>query len=169
MVVPQIMAAVLIAAERGLRLPLVYNTGGYDSAETLSLLEGLIDIYMPDAKYSDPAAAKSLSDAHDYPQINQSALQEMHSQVGDLNIENGIATKGLLVRHLVLPENLAGSFKTIDFLAEQISPNTAVNVMDQYRPCYKADLNPQINRRPTQREIKTVEKYAVKKGLRIIS
>ena len=168
-VIATIAAALESARKKGLTLPTVYNTGGYDSVETLRLLAGLIDIYMPDAKYADPAVAKKLSNAPDYPEINRLALKEMHSQVGDLKIENGIAAKGLLIRHLVLPENLAGSFETIDFLADQISPDTAVNVMDQYRPCYKADQNPQINRRPTPQEIRAVEKYTAEKGLRLIT
>ena len=137
--------------------------------EILKLLDGLIDIYMPDMKYADSDVAKELSKAPDYPQINFAAVKEMHRQVGDLKTKNGIATRGLLIRHLVLPENLAGSFEVIDFLAEQISPKTTINVMDQYRPCYKASSHAQINRRPTREEFKTARQYAIQKGLTVLS
>ncbi|HUT29223.1 MAG TPA: radical SAM protein [Sedimentisphaerales bacterium] len=167
-VIAPISAAIESARGKGLRAPTVYNTGGYDSVETLRLLEGLIDIYMPDMKYSDSAAAKELSAAADYPEINQAAVKEMHRQVGDLQLEKGLATRGLLIRHLVLPNNLAGSFAVMDFLAEQISVNTMVNVMDQYRPCYKAFEHSKINRRPTHEEFETAQQYAVQKGLKVI-
>ncbi len=177
-VIPAIMAAIELARKKGLTLPTVYNTGGYDSVETLKLLAGFMDIYMPDMKYSDSAVAEELSTAADYPQINRASVKEMHRQVGDLKIEKGLApplreaglaTRGLLVRHLVLPNQLAGSFEIIDFLAEQISPTTAINVMDQYRPCYKASSHTQLNRRPTPEEIESVRKYAIEKGLNVIS
>jgi putative pyruvate formate lyase activating enzyme len=168
-VIPAIAAALELARKSGLTLPTVYNTGGYDSVETLKMLDGFMDIYMPDMKYSDSAVAQELSGAADYPQVNREAVKEMHRQVGDLKIEKGLAARGLLVRHLVLPENLAGSFEIIDFLAEQISPKTAINVMDQYRPCYQAYLHPRINRRPTLEEIESVRQYAIEKKLRVIS
>jgi putative pyruvate formate lyase activating enzyme len=167
-VIAPIAAAIESARSNGLQVPTVYNTGGYDSVETLKLLEGLIDIYMPDMKYSDSAAAKELSAAANYPEVDQAAIKEMHRQVGDLQLEKGLATRGLLIRHLVLPNNLAGSFEIIDFLAEKISVNTMVNVMDQYRPCYKAFEHTKINRRPTNKEFETAQQYAVKKGLRVI-
>ena len=168
-VIAPIAAAIELTRAGGLKLPTVYNTGGYDSVETLKLLDGFIDIYMPDMKYADPKVAQQLSSASDYPQINREAVREMHRQVGDLQIKRGLATRGLLIRHLVLPEGLAGSFEIIDFLAKEVSPNTAINVMDQYRPCYKAHLHPEINRRPTFEEIDSVRQYATEKGLRIIS
>ena len=167
-VAPSIVAALKLARKEGLTLPTVYNTGGYDSVETLMLLEGFVDIYMPDMKYADPKVAEELSAAPDYPQINREAVIEMHRQVGDLKTEKGVATRGLLVRHLVLPENLAGSFEIIDFLAGQISPKTTINVMDQYRPCYKASSHPKINRRPTTEEIQSVRRYAIQKGLNVL-
>jgi len=167
-VIPAIAAAIELARENGLMLPTVYNTGGYDSVETLRLLEGLVDIYMPDMKYSDPKVAEELSAAPDYPQINREAVKEMHRQVGDLKTEKGLATRGLLVRHLVLPENMAGSFEIIDFLAEKISRKTTINVMDQYRPCYKASSHPAINRRPTLEEFSSVGQYATQKGLNVL-
>ena len=168
-VIPAIVAGIELAWENGLTLPMVYNTGGYDSVETLRLLDGFIDIYMPDMKYSDPKVAEELSAAPDYPQVNREAVEEMHQQVGDLRTEDGIATRGLLVRHLVLPENLAGSFEIIDFLAEQISHETAINVMDQYRPCYEASSHPPISRRPTVEEIQSVRRYAIQKGLNVLT
>jgi len=119
-------------------------------------------------KYSDSKAAQQLSGAADYPKVNQIAVKQMHRQVGDLHIEKGLAVRGLLVRHLVLPKQLAGSFQIIDFLAEQISPETAINVMDQFRPCYKASSHTQLNRRPTPQEIESVRQYAIEKGLNIL-
>jgi len=167
-VIGAIVAAMELARKSGLTLPTVYNSGGYDLVETLRLLEGYIDIYMPDMKYSDSEVAKELSAAPDYPEVNFAAVKEMHRQVGDLQVENGLATRGLLIRHLVLPNGLAGSIKIIDFLAGQISPKTVINVMDQYRPCYKAHLHPQINRRPTLQEIDSVREYATCKGLNVL-
>jgi len=163
-----IAAAIESARKDGLSLPIVYNTGGYDSVETLKLLEGLVDIYMPDMKYAGEEVADQLSAAPDYPQINRAAVLEMHRQTGDLRVKDGLATRGLLIRHLVLPNNLAGSFEIIDFLAEKISSSTTINIMDQYRPCYKAPAHRQINRRPTQKEINSAQQYAVKKGLNVL-
>lgn len=168
-VTPAIAAGLEVARKKGLNLPTVYNSGGYDSVGTLKLLDGYMDIYMPDMKFSDSAAAKEFANAADYPEINFAIVKEMHRQVGDLQVESGLATRGLLVRHLVLPNKLAGSFRVIDFLAEQISPNTAINVMDQYRPCFKADENPKINRRPAPEEVEEVCQYALKKGLNVIT
>jgi len=167
-VVPAIVAALKLAREEGLTVPTVYNTGGYDSVETLKLLEGFMDIYMPDMKYADAKVAEELSAAPDYPQVNREAVKEMHRQVGELKTDKGVATRGLLIRHLVLPENIAGSFEIIDFLAEQISPKTTINIMDQYRPCYQANHHPAINRRPTSEEILSVRRYAIQKGLSVL-
>ena len=167
-VAAQIAQAIDIAKNDGLNLPIVYNTGGYDSVETLQALDGLIDIYMPDMKYSEPKISAELSDAADYPQVNQAAVKEMYRQVGDLNVERSLATKGLLVRHLVLPYEMAGSFKIIDFLAEEISTNTTINIMGQYRPCHLADKCPPINRYPTEKEIAQIVRYAKKKGLNVL-
>ncbi len=163
-----ITAAIELARDAGLKLPTVYNTGGYDSLETLKQLEGFVDIYMPDMKYSDSSVSEELSTAPDYPEVNFAAVKEMHRQVGDLQVQDVLATRGLLVRHLVLPENLAGSFKVIDFLVEQISSKTTINVMDQYRPCYKAASHPKINRRPTYKEIESVRQYAIQEGLNVL-
>ena len=163
-----IAEAIQIARSNGLTVPTVYNSGGYDSVETLELLEGFIDIYMPDMKYADAEIAKELSAAPDYPAINRAAVREMHRQVGDLKTKHGIATQGLLVRHLVLPNDLAGGFEVIDFLAEEISPSTTINVMSQYRPCYKAAAHPKLNRRPTPQEIQSARQYAMDKGLNLL-
>ncbi len=146
-VVPQILEGLEIAINLGLRLPLVYNSGGYDSAETLEILDGIVDIYMPDMKYSDEKIAEELSGIKNYPTINQAALREMHRQVGDLQIdEDGVAVRGLLIRHLVLPHGLAGTKEIIKFIAEDISRNSYVNVMAQYHPCHKAFQIPQLVR-----------------------
>jgi putative pyruvate formate lyase activating enzyme len=166
-VVPQILASVLIAAKEGLRLPLVYNTGGYDSMASLKQLDGVIDIYMPDMKYADPTIAKRYSGIPNYPSVNQAAVREMHRQIGDLQLDGrGIATRGLLIRHLVLPENLAGTDLIVHFLAGEISPNTYLNIMDQYRPAYRAHHYPDINRRISVEEYKAAVQMALKAGLR---
>ncbi len=145
--VAQILAAVAIAARNGLHLPLVYNTGGYDSMEALALLNGVVDIYMPDMKYSDPKMAHRYSHVRDYVDVNRTAVKEMHRQVGDLVLdERGIAVRGLLVRHLVMPGNVSGTKEVLRFLAEEVSPNTYLNLMDQYRPCYRAHDDPDIGR-----------------------
>jgi putative pyruvate formate lyase activating enzyme len=166
-VVPQIMVALRMAREAGLTVPVVYNCGGYDSVETLRLLEGTIEIYMPDAKHLDAEAAAKYSKARDYPEVMKAAIKEMHRQVGDLEIIVGLAVHGLLVRHLVMPGMTRDSLRVMDFLADEISPNTYVNVMEQYRPCYQASRHPEISRRPTRDEIVRVREYAVKKGLRL--
>lgn len=163
-----IAAAIELARNAGLTLPTVYNSGGYDSVETLQLLEGLIDIYMPDMKYADADVAEELSAARDYPEHNAAAVREMHRQVGDLKVEHGLATRGLLVRHLILPENLAGSREIIDFLAREIGPHTTINIMDQYRPCHRAHLHPPINRRPTAAELAEPRRYALARGLNVL-
>ncbi len=163
--VPQILEALVIAAEQGLAVPLVYNCGGYESVETLTLLAGVVDIYMPDAKYSDGLVAARLSGASDYPERMKAAIAEMHRQVGDLQIdERGLAQHGLLVRHLVLPNNLAGSEGIMRFLAN-LSTGTYVNVMAQYRPCYRAGEVNEINRRPTLAEYRDAVQAALDAGL----
>ena len=138
-VVPQILAALEIAVQKGLAIPLVFNSGGYDRPSTLRLLEDVFDIYMPDFKFWDPEIADKACQARDYPEIARSALREMHRQVGDLTLdENGIAQKGLLVRHLVLPGGLAGTREIMRFIAQEISTHSYVNIMSQYRPCGRA-------------------------------
>jgi len=151
-VVPYILEALEIAGGMGLSLPLVYNSGGYDSVETLELLDGIVDIYMPDMKYSEGKIAEQLSGIKDYPLVNKAAVKEMHRQVGDLKIdEQGVAQSGLLVRHLVLPNRLAGTQEVVRFLAQEVSTNTYLNIMAQYHPCYKAFDIPSLAR-PLQRQ-----------------
>ncbi|NNG02847.1 MAG: radical SAM protein [Inquilinus sp.] len=165
-VVAQILAAVAIAAGRGLRLPLVYNTGGYDSPEALALLDGVVDIYMPDLKYGDSDMARKYSRVRDYVAVNRAAVAEMHRQVGDLAIgEDGLARRGLLVRHLVLPNRIAGTEEVMRFLAEAVSRNTYINLMDQYRPCYRAEDYPEIDRPVSGEEIAEARAAAARHGL----
>jgi putative pyruvate formate lyase activating enzyme len=165
-VVAQILEALVIAAERGLRLPLVYNSGGYDSPEALALLDGVIDIYMPDIKYGDSDFARKYSKVRDYVEVNDAALKEMHRQVGDLLLDDeGLAVRGLLVRHLVLPSDTAGSDRVLRFLAEEISTDTYLNIMAQSRPCYRAGEKPELDRRPTRQEVARVFELARRYGL----
>jgi putative pyruvate formate lyase activating enzyme len=133
----------------------------------LQLLEGTIDIYMPDAKYLSSDSSKKYSFAHDYPDVMKSALLEMHRQVGDLEIKDGVAIRGLLVRHLVMPDNIACSKDIIDFIVNEVSGNTFVNVMEQYRPTFNAHNFPEINRPVTRQEFNKVYEYAKKQGLRL--
>jgi putative pyruvate formate lyase activating enzyme len=167
-VVAQVIEAVAIAAKKGLRLPIVYNTGGYDSLTALALLDGIVDIYMPDMKYADEATARQHSKIRDYPRHNRAAVREMHRQVGDLTLDRrGIAQRGLLVRHLVLPGGLAGTAEVARFLAGTISPDTYVNLMGQYRPEYKArqeDMDP-LSRSVSATEMAEAYAAARKAGL----
>lgn len=165
-VVPQIISAVLIAAQAGLTLPLVYNTGGYDSLSMLKMLEDIVDIYMPDMKYADPVKAKKYSRIPDYPRVNQEAVLEMHRQVGNLLINpDGIAIRGLLIRHLILPNDLADTEEIIDFIANMVSKETYLNLMDQYHPAYRAHLYPELNRRISKEEYRKAIDHAHKAGL----
>ncbi len=165
-VVAQILAGVSLAAREGLRLPLVYNTGGYDAPEALALLDGVIDIYMPDMKYGDSETARRYSGVRDYWEINRKAVREMHRQVGDLVLDDqGIARRGLLVRHLVLPGNLAGTDAVLRFIAEEISRDTYVNIMSQYRPCHRAGEFPPLDRLPTREEYRRALALAEGYGL----
>ena len=167
---PEILEAVFIAKEKGLNVPLVYNCGGYESMEALEILDGIIDIYMPDMKYSDNSAAKKYSNAPDYSDINKKAVKEMYRQAGDLKIEKGIAMKGLLIRHLILPENLAASREIFEFIARELSPNIYVNIMAQYYPCYVGNgLKPfptEIDRRITAKEYMEAIRLAKGAGLK---
>ena len=165
-VVPYILDALDLAADKGLRLPLVYNTGGYDTIEILKLLDGVVDIYMPDMKYSDEKIAEQLSGIKDYPKLNRAAVKEMHRQVGDLQLdEQGVAQRGLLVRHLVLPNGLAGTKEVVRFLAQEVSTNTYLNIMAQYHPCYKAFDVPQLARPLLGQEFYEAIELAHQQGL----
>ncbi len=170
-VIATILEALPLAIEGGLSIPLVYNTSGYERVETLKLLEGIFDIYLPDAKYWFEEKAEKYSSARDYPDAMRAAIAEMHRQVGDLETTtiNGVkvATNGVLVRHLVLPNGIAGSKEVLDFLCK-ISPNMAVNVMDQYRPCYRAYEYPELGRRVSAKEYIEVMKYAQGLGLNVV-
>ncbi len=164
--VPQILKSLYIARENGLKLPIVYNSGGYEALETLKILDGIIDIYMPDFKYADEKFAEKYSKIRNYPQVAKQSLKEMYKQVGDLIInEDGIALRGLLVRHLVLPNNIAGTEEVVKFIAEEISKNTYINIMDQYRPCWHANEYPELNRRITKNEFEEAINVAIKYGL----
>jgi putative pyruvate formate lyase activating enzyme len=165
--VPVILESLAIAVEKGLKVPLVYNCGGYEAVETLKILDEVVDIYMPDFKYADPEPAGKYSKAKNYPPVAKAAIKEMHRQVGDLVVDNrGIALRGLLVRHLVLPEGLAGTEEVVRFLVEEISPNTYTNIMAQYYPCFQAQEHPPLDRRITQEEHKKAVKAAREAGLR---
>jgi putative pyruvate formate lyase activating enzyme len=165
-VVPYILEALDLAAENGLHLPLVYNTGGYDTTETLELLDGIVDIYMPDMKYSDEKISEELSGIKDYPEINKAAVKEMYRQVGDLRLdERGIAQRGLLVRHLVLPHRLAGTEGIVKFLAQEVSTNTYLNIMSQYHPCYKAFDIQKLDRPLLKQEFHDAITLAHRQGL----
>lgn len=160
-----IVKALSIAVPRGLCVPLVYNSGGYDSAEILKMLEGVYDIYMPDFKYMDPETAERLSGAADYPEAAMAAIREMHRQTGDLILDgNGIAQRGLLVRHLVLPNNIAATDRVINFIAN-LSRDTYINIMDQYRPEYRAGECFDLRRRTTLQEYDDAVEYALRCGL----
>lgn len=165
-VVPQILEALPRAVDLGLRVPLVYNSSGYDRKETIAMLRGVFDIYMPDFKFWDGEWSDRYCRAPDYPQRAAEALREMHRQVGDLRLEDGVAVRGILLRHLVMPGGVAGTERILDFVAREISPDTYVNVMDQYRPCGTAGRDEWINRRLTAAEYREAVEAAKRAGLR---
>jgi putative pyruvate formate lyase activating enzyme len=165
-VVPQLLEALVLAIEAGLRIPLVYNSGGYDSVETLELLDGVFDIYMPDFKFWENRWAERYCQAPDYREVASAAVKQMHRQVGDLIVdEEGIAEQGLLVRHLVMPDRVAGTQEIMDFLVREVSPNTYVNIMDQYRPCGEGPQDTYINRRLSSTEYREAVTAAKRAGL----
>jgi putative pyruvate formate lyase activating enzyme len=166
-VVPQLLEAIALAAEQGLGVPLVYNCGGYESIDTLRLLDGVIDIFMPDLKYTDAEVGQRLSGIPDYPQVAMAALKEMHHQVGDLVCEErGIAQRGMIIRHLVLPNDLAGTRDAARFIARELSPDAYVNIMAQYRPCFRARDYPEIARPLHRAEFADAMRMAREEGLR---
>jgi putative pyruvate formate lyase activating enzyme len=166
---PMILRSLLIASGKGLKLPIVYNCGGYESLHAIEILDGIVDIYMPDFKYADPGMALKYSKAEDYPQAAMTATKEMHRQVGELIMDKrGIAMRGLLVRHLVLPGGIAGTAGVVKFIAEKISKNTYINIMDQYHPCHKAFEKPPLDRRITLEEYGEAVKLATAAGLKRI-
>ncbi len=164
---PQIAEALAVAAARGFSLPVVYNCGGYERIETLRDLEGVVDIYMPDVKFLDPEAAARYCAAPGYPDAVRAAVREMNRQVGPLQVDRrGIATRGLLVRHLVMPGDASGTRRVIDFLADEIGEEVYLNLMDQYRPCGRAAGFPGIDRRTAGEEWREAREYALSRGLR---
>jgi putative pyruvate formate lyase activating enzyme len=166
-VVPQVLEALMLAAQNGLAIPIVYNSSGYDRAETIRLLRGVVDIYMPDFKFWDEKWAERYCNAPDYRVRAVSAIKEMHAQVGDLKIdENGVAQRGLLVRHLVMPHGIAGTDEVMEFISKELSANTYVNVMDQYRPCGTAHDDQYISRRLSSKEYSAALKSAEQAGLK---
>lgn len=169
-VVAQILESICIAVDQGLRLPIVYNTSGYDSMTSLALLDGVVDVYMPDFKVWDPAVAKDLLLAEDYPRHTRVAIKEMYRQVGDLvTDEQGLALRGLLVRHLVMPNHLAGTRAVMRFLAQEVSPHTYVNLMNQYRPAgrvlERSQRYSEISRQITRQESVEATRIAVEEGI----
>ncbi len=169
-VAPQVLEAICQAVRRGLRLPIVYNTSAYDSLRSLELLDGVVDVYMPDLKFTDSGVARRLALAEDYPEHARRAIREMHRQVGDLAFDQqGLALRGLLVRHLVMPAGLAGTREAMRFLAREISPDTYVNVMDQYRPDAQVLAKPkqyaEIGRRASSAEVRQAIATAREEGI----
>lgn len=164
--VPQIVKSIKIAYENGLMLPIVFNCGGYESLETIRILDGVIDIYMPDFKYADNLSAKKYSNAPDYFERASEAIKEMHRQVGDLKTRDGVAFQGLLVRHLVMPNDVANSQEVLKFISSEISKETYINIMDQYRPCFKSHDFKEINRKILLSEYNRVIDFAVELGLK---
>jgi len=164
--VPQILEALLLAIPQGFRLPIVYNTSGYDALETLALLDGIVDIYLPDMRYADEHVAFQLSGVGDYVARNREAVREMARQVGELQLdEDGIAKRGLIIRHLVLPDGLAGTQETFRFIAEEISPTTSLSVMAQYFPAYLASEHPLLGRSITIEEYASASDWLEEHGL----
>jgi putative pyruvate formate lyase activating enzyme len=156
-----------IARERGFSLPIVYNTSGYDSVETLRLLDGIVDIYLPDMRYSDNKAAMQYSVAPHYVEVNQAAIREMYRQVGNLvKDDRGIATRGLIIRHLVLPGGISGTEQVMKFLAGEISKDVYISLMSQYFPAFKSTEHPEISRRVSEKEYDEAYDIKMKYGLR---
>lgn len=165
-IMPQILKALQLAIPKGLKIPLVYNTGGYELAQIIKLLDGIVDIYLPDMRYADSDTAIKYSNAPDYPKYNQEALQEMQRQVGIADIDDeGIIKKGVVIRHLILPNNISGTDTIMKFIAKELSEDTYISLMSQYMPCYKASQFKEIDRRITYREYEDAQKAMQKYGL----
>jgi len=165
-VMPQILKALEIAISKGLKLPLIYNTAGYELPGIINILDGIVDIYLPDMRYGDSAMAVKYSDALDYPKYNQATVKEMHRQVGIADIDNsGIIKKGLIIRHLVLPNHIAGTDKVMKFLAEEVSADTYISLMSQYLPYHRASEFKEISRRLIHQEYEEAKKIMQEYGL----
>lgn len=163
---PPILSALDQACDLGLEVPIVYNCGGYEAQAALELLQGVVDIYLPDVKYSDSEVGLKFSGAEDYPEVVRAALREMHAQVGVLETDgDGVAYRGLLVRHLVLPDGLAGTGELCRFIAEELSPDTHINIMGQYHPCHRAHRHPPLDRPVTRAEVAAARAAARAAGL----
>ncbi|OGL45377.1 MAG: hypothetical protein A2161_06230 [Candidatus Schekmanbacteria bacterium RBG_13_48_7] len=164
--VPKILEGLLHAIDNGLNIPIVYNCSGYENVEILELLDGIVDIYMPDIKFMESAPASEYMDASDYPDRVRNAVVVMHKQVGDLECDkNGIAVKGLLIRHLVMPNHGSNTEKVLEFIANEISLNSYVNIMDQYHSMYRAHEYKNLTRRATREEYIHACKFAESLGL----
>ncbi|MDD4899203.1 MAG: 4Fe-4S cluster-binding domain-containing protein [Candidatus Omnitrophica bacterium] len=168
-VMPQILKALLLAISSGLKIPLCYNSSGYELPEIITLLDGVIDIYLADLRYADTQASLKYSNAPDYPSYSQAAIKEMHRQVGIPKFDKqGIIERGLIIRHLVLPNNISGTEEIMRFIASELSPETYISLMSQYLPCHKADSFPELSRRIIREEYrqakKTMQKYGLKNG-----
>jgi putative pyruvate formate lyase activating enzyme len=165
-VAPQILGAVYTAARKGLRIPLVWNSGGYDSAETLALIDNVVDIYLPDMKYSDPVLGRRLSGVRDYPRVNRAAVAEMHRQTGDLKLDqDGVARRGVLVRHLVMPGHVENTKGVLEWIARTLGACTYLSLMDQYRPAYRAFARSDISRPLSVDEYAEARRMALSLGL----
>ena len=164
--VPQILGALEIAVDKGLDLPLVYNTNGYESLSTLKLLQGIVDIYLPDLKYSDNRVAEKYSGASNYWEAAKEALREMYKQVGNLKTKQGVAYRGLIVRHLILPKGLSGTKEVLNFLAKEVSSSVHISLMRQYYPAFKAQGFPPLDRPITKEEYLEAKRYFQEAGLR---
>ena len=165
-ILPQILEALIIAIENGLKLPLVYNTSGYDSSQILKLLDGIIDIYLTDMRYSDEKASFKYSSAADYPEVNRTAIKEMHRQVGIANFdESDIIIKGMIIRHLVLPGDISGTQMIMNFISREISQETYISLMSQYMPYHKAENFREISRRINNQEYEAAISIMHKCGL----
>lgn len=163
--VPQIITAIRIAKNKGLQIPIVYNTNGYELPETLELLKGIVDIYLPDMRYGNNEMAMKYSSLPDYVSYNRKAVKKMHEQVGDLVMENGIAIRGLLIRHLVLPNNITETREILKFIRDEISQDTYISLMGQYYPVFKANQYPEINRQITEKEYEEAVNIMLNLGL----
>lgn len=165
-IIPQILSALKVAIEEGLSVPLIYNTGAYDRVETLHILDGVFDLYMPDFKFWDAEVAQLTCNAPDYPEVARNAIYEMHRQVDDLVLDRfGIARRGLLIRHLVMPNGMAGTRNIMHWIARNLSIDTYVNIMFQYRPCGKAHDIPMLAISPTEKDFEMALQAAREEGI----
>ena len=165
--VPHLITALRLAIDKGLNIPFLYNTGGYDSLEVIQLLDGIADMYIPDFKFQNSEiAAPFIQNAPDYTLHAANAIKEMHRQVGDCEIVNGVMNRGMIIRHLVLPENLGGADKFVRWVVDELGEETHVNIMAQYRPEFRARYHPPLNRRVTQAEFHQAMRWAREAGLR---